>query len=264
MNSFTQSLKQKVRRKEKIVCAFLTLGFPSLSHTKQLIRAFDKIGVDIVELGFPFSDPLADGPTIQKASDDALRRHIQLHDAFDIVKALRREGCNIPIVFFSYFNPILHRGVETFAKLLHESGFEGVVIPDLPPEEAKTSDKFFRKYRLAQIHLVAPTTEPNRMRSIVQKSEGFVYYVSLKGVTGVRKALPNDVASQVRKIKRLTDKAVLVGFGVSSAKQAKQICRFADGVIVGSAIINSLATSGPGIGKTVQFVKSLVDAAKSS
>lgn len=264
MNPLTQTLRKKVKAGEKIVCAFLTLGYPSLAWTKKLIHGFEKSGVDVIELGFPFSDPLADGPTIQKASDSALRRHVCLEDAFRLVRSLRKEGSKIPIIFFSYFNPMFHMGIKTFAKSLRQSGFQGVVVPDLPPEEAKSCEKVFQKLQLAQVYLIAPTTRPDRMRVIAQKSEGFIYYVSLRGVTGARKELPRDLSTQVKKLKRLSDKAVLVGFGVSSVHHVKQICQFADGVIIGSAIINSLSKSSPTVGKTVHFVKSIVHAAKNS
>ncbi len=238
------------------------MGYPSLSQTERLILAFERIGVDIVELGFPFSDPLADGPTIQRASDFALRHHIQLDDAFRLVKKLRKKNCQIPIVLFSYYNPVFHRGIEPVAKSLKQSGFQGIVIPDLPPDESAQPAKVFRDHNLLQIYLIAPTTDPKRMAWIASRSQGFIYYVSLRGVTGARKALDPELSKQVRALKQKTKKPVLVGFGVSSESHVKQICKFADGVIVGSAIVQSLSNRRFGFQKTVRFVRSLVQAAK--
>ena len=261
MNHLDRFLKTARRDRQKIVCAFLTLGFPSLKATEKLIVEFEKAGVGILELGFPFSDPLADGPTIQSASEYSLKRHVRLRDAFELVARLRRRGSKIPIIFFSYFNPIYHAGIERLAGELRRSGFDGAIIPDLIPDEAAEVERAFRRKRLSLIHLIAPTTERKRMAWVAKKSHGFIYYVSLKGVTGARRALPADLQRNIRALKRLSGKPVLVGFGVSSARQVSQITRFADGVVVGSVIIDSLKKQAPHLGRTVSLVRSFVRAA---
>lgn len=262
MNELTKQLSISVRKKEKIVCIFLTLGYPSMSQTENLILDCEKMGVDVIELGVPFSDPLADGPTIQRSSDYALKHGVSLNDAFRLVKKLRGKGLRIPIVLFSYYNPIFHMGIERFSRQLKTCGFQGTVVPDLPPEEADDYQRRLRKLGLVSVYLVAPTTDPKRLRHIAQKSEGFIYYVSLRGVTGARKQIANDVAVHVSRLKRLTKKPVLVGFGVSSPNHVRQICRTADGVIAGSAVIQLLSRPRIGFRKAIALIQSLVNAAK--
>ncbi len=263
MNRLEQYLKSARSRKEKIVCAFLTLGFPSIAATEKLIQEFEKSGVGILELGFPYSDPLADGPTIQYASDQALKRaHIQLQDAFRLVARLRKKGARIPIVFFSYVNPILNFGFTKFAAKIKQSGFDGLIVPDLQPDEAHAMEKICRRKKVSLVHLIAPTTESKRMKQIAARSQSFIYYVSLRGVTGARQKLAKDLKTNIAKIKRATKKPVLVGFGVSSPAHVRQICKFADGVIVGSAIIDSIRKSGGNLTKTVRFANALVRAAR--
>lgn len=258
MNRLKQTMSDVLQRKRKIVCAFLTLGYPSVSQTEKLIVEFEKIGVDVIELGFPFSDPLADGPTIQRSSEYALKHGVKLQDAFKVVASVRKQGVNTPIVFFSYINPIYALGIEKTAKLLAQSGFDGVVIPDLPPDELGKTEQALKKNNLLQIHLVAPTTEAKRARWIAKKSQGFIYYVSLRGVTGARQKLGNDLAPHVKALKRIAKIPVLVGFGISTREHVKKVSRIADGVIVGSAIVQSLSKKNGGIRKTIRFVKSLV------
>jgi len=264
MINLSRILKEHQRRGEKIVSMFLTLGYPSLRETEWMILDFEKLGVQLIELGFPFSDPLADGPTIQFSSDCALRKGVCFQDALRLMKRVRRKGCQIPIVFFSYFNPIHHHGVVRVAKDLKEAGFQGLIIPDLPPDHATSYRRVLRRYQLSQIHLVAPTTERKRMQWIVQQSLGFVYYVSLRGVTGARKSLDRNIQKHIKILKRATSKPILVGFGVSTPKQVRQICHVADGVIVGSALIRILKNSRNRHVRVRKFVKSLVSAAKLS
>ncbi len=263
MNRLRYVLKKSKTRKKKLVCAYLTAGFRSLSETEKLIIRFEQLGIDVIELGFPFSDPLADGPTIQYASDYALRKGVTLAEVLRLVKRLRRRGCRVPIIFFSYFNPIQYLGVAKFARQLKSAGFDGVIIPDLIPEEAVNVERAVRKEGLSLVYLVAPTTEKHRMKWIARKSDGFVYYVSLRGVTGARKQLSKDMESVVRQLKRYSSKPVLVGFGVSTPSHVREICEFADGVIVGSAIVDSIRKDGRNLSKTSSLVRSLAKAAGS-
>ncbi|PIQ86301.1 MAG: tryptophan synthase subunit alpha [Candidatus Omnitrophica bacterium CG11_big_fil_rev_8_21_14_0_20_45_26] len=264
MNALEKKIMQQHKQKKKIVCAFLTLGYPTLQATEKLIIEFDKLGVDVIEVGFPFSDPLADGPTIQASSDYALARHVKFQDAVRLGKRLRQKKCQIPLIFFSYFNPIHHHGVLPTARLLKQAGFDGVIIPDLPPDESKMYEKIFRKQKMSLVYLIAPTTTPLRSRWIAQKSKPFIYYVSLRGVTGARKQLDSRLAEQVRSLKRLTRKPVLVGFGISTEAHVKQVSRFADGIIVGSAIIKHLSKGQNRLKRTVLFMKRLLKAARTS
>lgn len=260
-NRLLECTNDYAAQKRKFFCAFLTLGYPDLAATKRLIKGFEKSGADIIELGFPFSDPLADGPTIQFSSEQAIKNRVRMQDAFDVVSALRRDGVKVPILFFSYFNPIMHWGSARFVRDAARAGFDGVVIPDLPPDEEEAFSKELKRHALCPVYLIAPTTGEKRMKMIAEKSEGFIYYVSLRGVTGARKALPSEVAAHIRKIKQKTAKPVLVGFGVSTPGQARELGRAADGVIVGSAIIEKIRSTGR-LEKVEEFVKEMASAAK--
>ena len=244
-NLLTVRIKDAQRKKKKLFCVFLTLGYPSIAATERLILSSEKAGVDILELGFPFSDPLADGPTIQYSSERALKKHVAIKDALALVRRLRKKGSRIPILFFGYFNPVFSYGGEDFARDARDAGMDGLIIPDLPVEEEVEFQKECRKQQLSFVQLVAPTTKDSRAKMLVGKSQGFVYYVSLRGVTGARKALPADLKAHLAKLKRMTFKPVLAGFGISTPEQATAISRMADGVIVGSAVIEHLKRSVP-------------------
>lgn len=259
-------LKEKIvkarREKSKLFCAFLTLGFPSLEATEKLILEFERIGVDIVELGFPFSDPLADGPTIQQSSERALQRGVRLADAFELATKLRRRGCKMPLIFFTYLNPVYSFGMIPFVKRARSAGFDGIIVPDLPPGEEPALERECLRQGLLRTFLATPTTSKERAKKIAKASDSFIYYVSLRGVTGARKALPSDLKRNLAMLKKISSKPVLIGFGVSTPRQAQELGRLSDGVIVGSAIIESLRRFG-GIGTTVRFVARMVRALKS-
>ncbi len=192
-------------------------------------------GADIIELGIPFSDPLADGPIIQAASQRALRNGVNLKGIFSLMERLK--GIDIPLVLMGYFNPIFQYGLKDFARDCHRNGIDGVIIPDLPPEEAGLWIGEARRMNLDTIFLIAPTSPPERIRLVARCSRGFIYYVSVTGVTGAREKLPEELELAVKRIKGHSRKPVVVGFGISSPEQAKWVSRFADGVIVGSAIV---------------------------
>jgi tryptophan synthase alpha chain len=259
VNFLTQKIGQARRKKKKLFCVFLTLGYPNLAATERLILSAERSGVDILELGFPFSDPLADGPTIQFSSEKALQKNVNIHDGFRLVSKLRAKGCKIPVVFFGYFNPVCAYGPKNFARDAREAGIDGLIIPDLPVEEEQGFQKECRKRKLQRIELVAPTTSNNRAKMLVQRSQGFVYYVSLRGVTGARKTVSSDLKGHLAKLGRMTQKPVLAGFGISTPEQAKDISRMADGVIVGSAVIEHLKRGVPAaerfIGKMSRAVR---------
>ncbi|MDI6783220.1 MAG: tryptophan synthase subunit alpha [bacterium] len=240
--------------------AYITAGDPDLKTTKTLVLTLAKSGADIIELGIPFSDPIADGPTIQKASQRALAKGTRLQDVIALVKELRKET-DIPLVFMSYYNPILQYGIKKFTQDAINAGVDGIIVPDLPPEEAGELISAARKTGLDTIFLLAPTSTQARIKLVADRCSGFVYYVSLTGVTGARTKIATDVAASIKKIKRLTDKPVAVGFGISNAAQVRQVVNWgADGVIVGSAIVN-LIEQNIGkkdlVNKVAKFVKEL-------
>ena len=239
MNRIDKTFKELRKRKKKAFIAFITSGDPNLATTEKLVVAFADAGVDIVELGVPFSDPLADGPTIQAASQRALAKGVTLKKILVTVKRIRTKT-EIPIALMTYYNPIFCMGEDKFVREAAKAGLDGVIIPDLPLEEGNSLTRAARKAGIDNILFVAPTTEQSRLKTIAKAAAGFIYYISLAGVTGERKALPSDIVSHVRKIKKMTGTPVCVGFGVSSAAQVRQIQSVADGVIVGSAIIRKV------------------------
>ncbi|MBI4367774.1 MAG: tryptophan synthase subunit alpha [Candidatus Omnitrophica bacterium] len=257
-NRLTQTLRSANRNGKKLFCAYVTLGFPRLSVTEALLPVLEKAGVDILELGFPFSDPLADGPTIQFASEAAIKQKVRLQHAFHLIRKLRKKGFRIPVLLFSYLNPVMHYGISQTLRQLRQSGFDGLIVPDLPPEEGRMWEPWFKRHQLSLVYLVAPTTPAKRIREIANRSSGFVYYVSLKGVTGSRRALPLDLKRKLKTVKQNTRKPVLVGFGVSNEKQARAISEVADGVIVGSAIVSRLKRGEKAIQSVRSFVSGLV------
>ncbi|HOW59431.1 MAG TPA: tryptophan synthase subunit alpha [Candidatus Omnitrophota bacterium] len=256
-NLLNGKISQAKKGKQKLFCVFLTLGYPNLVATERLILFCEKAGVDILELGFPFSDPLADGPTIQFSSEQALKKHVTIKDAFQVVRHVRQKGCRMPIVFFGYFNPIYAYGKKDFASDAKTAGFDGIIVPDLTPEEEKDFQADCRKKDLSQIFLVAPTTSDARASKIIHKSQGFVYYVSLRGVTGARKTVPSDLKGQLNQLRKMSRKPFLVGFGVSMPEQARDISKMSDGVIVGSAVIEHLKL---GIRSAERFIEKMSQA----
>jgi tryptophan synthase alpha chain len=227
------ALKKEGRR---AFVAYLTAGDPDLETTARLIPALELAGVDIVEIGVPFSDPTADGPVIQAASQRALKKGATLAKILAMIAALRRTSA-IPIVLFGYYNPILSYGPATFAVDAKVAGVDGILVVDLPPEEAGELRRYTDKAGLDFITLIAPTTDPTRARKILQGATGFVYYISITGVTGTAIARPEDVRRDVERIKKMTPLPVAAGFGISTPEQAAAIAPLADGVVVGSALV---------------------------
>lgn len=239
MNRIEKRFRALKGKNKKAFIVFITAGYPNLNLTKKLILEFDKIGVDIVEIGVPFSDPLADGPVIQESSQVALQNKVTLGKILGLVKELRN-FTDMPLTLMTYYNPIFCFGERNFIRQSRQAGVDGLIIPDLPPEEGKALMQLAHKNQLDVISFISPTTSRLRMKYIAGISRGFIYYVSLTGVTGPRAKLPLDLQKQIRAVKQITAKPVCVGFGVSSASQVKKIYQIADGVIVGSAIIKKI------------------------
>ncbi len=259
MNRIDKKFIELRAKKRKAFIAYITAGDPNLTSTKRIALELEKSGVDILELGIPFSDPIADGPIIQAASHRALRGGVKLKKIFDMVIELRA-STDMPIVFMTYYNPILRYGLDKFIISCRKCGVDGVIVPDLPFEEASDLIKCARLSGVATIFLASPTSTVKRIRHIVEDSRGFIYYVSLTGVTGTRSELPVDVISKIRAVKSATDKPVAVGFGVSNSEQASRIARVADGVIVGSAIVKLIGEDKGAMVKVPKLAKSLANA----
>ena len=239
MNRITQRFKELKKKNKKALLVFITAGYPSLKVTESLILEFERQGVDIVELGVPFSDPLADGPLIQESSQYALKKDVNLPQILSLVNSVRKRS-NLPICLMTYYNPVYCFGEKNFVKKAVQAGVDGVIIPDLPPEEGRNFSKLANKVNLSNIFFLAPTSNLKRIKYISNISRGFIYYVSLTGVTGPRHKLSPDLISNLRRIKKYTTKPVCVGFGISNLRQIKQIYKLADGAIVGSAVVRNI------------------------
>lgn len=243
MSKLAATFAQLRQRGERALIPYFTAGDPSLSMTRKLVVEAAKRGADIIELGIPFSDPLADGPVIQRATQRALRGGVTLPRVLELVREMRGEVA-APLVFLSYYNPILAFGLKAFCRAAVEAGVDGVIVADLPPEEAGPLSAEAQPAGLELIHLVAPTSTPDRMRKIAHATGSFIYMVSLTGVTGARAELPPDLTQHLRVLRGITTKPVCVGFGISTPDQAALVGRFADGVIVGSAIVRLVEQHG--------------------
>lgn len=240
MNRIDITFNNLQEKGTKALMPFLTAGDPDLAITGELILEMEKNGADLIELGVPFSDPIADGPTIQASSQRALEKGVTLDEIIDFVGSLR-EKTDIPISLMSYYNPIFIMGEETFFERAKAAGVDGVIVPDLPPEEAQPLIKMGIKFDQKTIFLIAPTSTPERIRKIAEISGGFIYYVSLTGVTGVREELDRSIRQNLERIRAATEKPIAVGFGVSTPDQARTVSQWADGVIVGSALIKRIS-----------------------
>ena len=215
---------------------YVTVGYPSIEATLKVVPLLASSGCDIVELGIPFSDPLADGATIQKASFYALKNGVTLQLCFDVAKQLSHK-VNIPLVFMTYINPVFSYGLEEFCSACTGSGIDGLIIPDLPPEEGSELEAITQRQSLDLIYLLAPTSTEERIRLVAERSRGFIYLVSVTGVTGVRDRLSRNLEAFVTEVRKVATQPLCVGFGISTPEQARQVARIADGVIVGSRII---------------------------
>lgn len=239
MNRISDRLQHLRQRKEKALALFLTAGYPTLDATANLVWALEKAGADIIELGMPFSDPLADGPVIQQTSATALKNGVTLGSILEDVMTIRRNS-EVPVVLMGYVNPILRFGAEKFFRAAADAGVDGVILPEVPLEESGRFSAMVSASKLAYVHLVTPTSSPDRIRRIDEVSSGFLYCVSTTGVTGIRASGVSE--EYLQRVKQLARKnPVLVGFGVHSEEDAKQYSRAADGVIVGSALLARLS-----------------------
>jgi len=261
INRIEQKFRELKKKKKKAFIVFVTAGFPNFEITGRLVLELEKSGADLIELGVPFSDPLADGPVIQKSSQFSIERGTTLNKILVLVKSLRQKT-QIPLCLMSYYNLILRFGKRRFLDLAHSSGVDGIIVPDLTPEEDRDFVSECRRHNIDTVFFLSPTTPVRRVSFINRVSRGFIYYVSLTGVTGARKKLPDDLVLNLKTIKKYAEKPVCVGFGVSRPEQVEQIFRVADGVIVGSAVIKKIQEnlSKPDLVEKVgRFVRYLSD-----
>ncbi len=220
----------------KALIAYITVGYPTVEATLKAVPLLADNGCDIVELGIPFSDPMADGVTIQKSSFNALQNGVTPRLCLEVAKELSRK-VDIPLVFMTYFNPVFSYGLEEFGIACAGSGVQGLIIPDLPPEEGSELAAITQRQGLDLIYLLAPTSTEERVRLVAERSRGFIYLVSVTGVTGVRNSIPANLAAFAARVKKVATLPLCIGFGISTPQQASQIAQIADGVIVGSRLI---------------------------
>src|SRR5580693_6265123 len=264
MNRIVAKFAQIKSAGKKGLVVYIGAGDPNLEATHQLALAFDRAGVDVLELGVPFSDPLADGLVNQLAAQRGLESGTTPPKVLETVASIRKHS-QIPIVLYIYFNLIHKVGMKQFIADAAKAGVDGLLVLDLPPEESENYEALMKKNGLCHIYLIAPTTPEDRMEFIVKRGSGFIYYVSREGVTGMQKQISTNLESQVGKLRAHTKLPIAVGFGVSNPEQARLVAQNADAVVVGSAVVNQIAEHGKkkALTKRVgKFVKSLADAVK--
>ncbi|MEH2425760.1 MAG: tryptophan synthase subunit alpha [Nostoc sp.] len=266
MTAISDCFETLGHNRECALIPFITAGDPDLETTAKALQVLDRSGADIIELGIPYSDPLADGPVIQAAATRALQRGTKFEQVLEMLQEIT-PNLRSPIVLFTYYNPILHRGIEKFLSSIAAAGVAGLVIPDLPLEEAASLLQAASEMGIDIILLVAPTSSAERIESIARSSLGFIYLVSVTGVTGMRSQMENRVLDLLKQIRGVTDKPIGVGFGISEAAQARQVREWgADAVIVGSAFVKRLAQGTPeqGLNAIAEFCQSLKAAIKTT
>ena len=267
MQRLADTFEQLRARNERAFVPFVTCGDPDLETTKALVRGYIAAGADIVEIGIPFTDPLADGPTIQRASERALAGGVTMDDAFDLIAELRRET-DVPLVPMTYINPVYQIGYDRFAARCAEVGADAVIISDLPPEEGADWVEAGRKHGVGTIFLVAPTSDESRLEAVAQAASGFIYAVARMGVTGAKSDVPPEIGGLIQRIRRHTATPICAGFGFSSPQQIAATCRDTDvdGIVVASALIdifeNAPGTNEERVSATVARAQELKDATK--
>lgn len=247
----------------KAFVAYVMAGDPDIATSLEVVKGLPGAGVDVIELGLPFTDPMADGPTIQLAGQRALENGMTVDATLQMVRDFRATDDTTPIVLMGYYNPIYSRGVDRFLTEAKEVGIDGLIVVDLPPEEDAELCIPAQNAGLNFIRLATPTTDDKRLPRVLQNTSGFVYYVSITGITGAAEAQATDVGPEVARIKSQTDLPVIVGFGINTPDRAKNIAEVADGAVVGSAIVSQIGAGKP-VGEVLEFVRSLADGAHSA
>ncbi len=255
MSKITQVFKKLRKKGEKALIPYIMAGDPTLNDTKRFVTELEGAGADIIELGVPFTDPLADGPTIQRASERALKQGVTLRKVLTLIKEIRQDS-KIPLVLMTYFNPVFKFGIEEFVRDAIGVGVNGIIVPDLIPDEADDFIGFTKKHGLDTIFLLAPTSTEERIKKVVKASSGFIYYVSITGITGAQLLMDKTMKDTLSLIKAITRKPIAVGFGISNPEEASAVANLADGIIVGSALVRLISEN-----KDIKsFVKALKEA----
>lgn len=259
INRIRKRFTHLAERGEKALIPFITAGDPTLGQTEKLIFELERNGADIIELGIPFSDPLADGPVIQQSYLRALRNGVSIGQVLDLVKRVRRK-CDVPLLFMASYNLIFQYGEARFVRDAERVGLDGVIVPDLPLEESKPLWEILRGSPVDLIFLLAPTSDPERVKAVSLLAGGFVYYISLTGITGERKALAEDLQKGVDELRSVIQVPIAIGFGISGPSQVREAARFADGIVVGSALvrlISSVRNPNRAVKRAGEFVREL-------
>ncbi len=254
-NKFKE-LKQK---KQKAFGVFLTAGYPSLEYSENIFKKILDAEVDFIEIGLPFSDPMADGPLIQHSSQIAIQQNTSVEECFNIVKKIRKINNDIPIILMGYYNPIHYYGNLKFIKKAVLSGIDGLILVDLPMEEDEEFYNLSYKNNLPLIRLVTPTTDEERLKKILKNAHGFIYYVSVTGITGTKSASVNDVKNKIKVIKKITNLPVIAGFGIKNSVDAKKMSSISDGIVIGSSLVNKIEEvykKKNGLNEIFKFLKS--------
>lgn len=256
MSKITQVFKRAKNSGKKILIPYIMSGDPSLEDTKRFISELEEAGADMIELGVPFTDPLADGPVIQRAHERALKQGVTLKKVLALVEEIRQHS-KIPLILMTYYNPVFKYGIEAFVKEAVRVGVNGVIVPDLIPDEADEFIRYAGQYGLDTIFLLAPTSTEERIKKVIKSSTGFIYYVSITGITGAKLLMDESMKDTLNLIKTLTKKPIAVGFGVSNPEEASVVAGLADGVIVGSAIVR-LVSEGRDINGFVKAIREAI------
>ena len=264
MGRITQAFRRAHDAGRAAVAPYFTVGYPDAPATIEGVAAAIRAGADLIELGVPFSDPLADGATIQKSSTAALNNGVTLQSCLDATRAIRADFPDTPIFLMGYYNPFLQYGIEKLANDASSAGVDGLIIPDLPPEESGPLDDIVARHNLDLIYMIAPTSPDERIEAIAKRARGFIYCVSLTGVTGARDALSSGVPALIQRVRAHTDVPLALGFGISRPDHVSSVASIVDGVVIGSAMVNLMGETPPAERAQVveNYVRSLADAGR--
>jgi tryptophan synthase alpha chain len=266
LNRIEQKFQDLQSQQKAALIPFLTVGDPSIEASVEIILQMEKAGADLLELGVPYSDPLADGPVIQRSSERALKQHLSIVEVVLVAREARKRGSQLPFILFTYYNPVLQFGLESLFKLMQENEISGIIVPDLPLEEAYETAQVASQYQIKWIPLVAPTSQ-GRIQQIVDKASGFIYCVSSLGVTGERSEFHSGVDLFLSQVRASTSLPIVVGFGISNREQVQRFESLCDGVVVGSAVVRTIESvlpllqanpaSGEALARIHQFIAQL-------
>ena len=257
IDHITQALSAARDENRAALMPYFTLGYPSEQKSLEVIENIARSGADLIELGVPFSDPLADGPTIQRSTQVALENGITVARCLELTRSLRKHGVEQPLLLMGYYNPILAYGIQKYVVEAAEAGADGFIVPDLPPDEARQMETACSAYGMALVFLLAPTSTAQRIKEVADHSTGFVYLVSVTGVTGARESLSGGLADFVNRVRIATDKPLAVGFGITTPEQAQEVGDMVEGVIVGSALINAVDSADDSVTAAGKFTAKL-------